>query len=109
MEKNNEYTEVTDEGQTIVNTGWIISDKAKEEKIILKAQLVAREFGEKVEGNLEGPIYSFHTIKIFLNTYIANNLKSKIIYINLFIRVRNKTGSIYQTIRGVLIQKRPGN
>ena len=78
MEKNNEYTEVTDEGQTIVNTGWIISDKAKEEKIILKAQLVAREFGEKVEGNLEGPIYSFHTIKIFLNTYIANNLKSNL-------------------------------
>ena len=43
------YKEIPDEGQSTINTCWVVTEKSSDGKKIMKARLVARGFEENLE------------------------------------------------------------
>lgn len=77
---NGVYEEVRREGQKIISTRWIVTEKMKEGKNICKARLVARGFEEQKDENLnESPTCSSEVLKMTLAIINKNKWECKTI------------------------------
>lgn len=60
------YEEVADCGQSCISTRWVITEKIKQEKVVVKARLVARGFEAIEEVQADSPTAGKDVMRIFL-------------------------------------------
>ena len=66
--KNDVYEEIANEGQRLMSTRWVVTEKVKEGKVITKARLVARGFEENTtELRRDSPTCSRESVRILLS------------------------------------------
>ena len=84
---NSVYEEVPNEGQKLISTRWVVTEKVKEGKTITKARLVARGFEENTSSlRKDSPTCSRESVRILLaiaasNQWICNVVDVKAAYL----------------------------
>ena len=63
---NNVFDEVEDDGQQTVSLRWVVTEKIKDNKPVVKARLVARGFEETLEQRTDSPTCSKDALRVGL-------------------------------------------
>ena len=69
---NNVFEEIPDEGQEAMSMRWVVTEKIKEDKKVVKARLVARGFEEQNVIRSDSPTCSKENIRLALVIMASN-------------------------------------